>query len=191
MRTFSTLLDALIAAPADRRPAIEQLIRDTFGATKAVLALDMSGFTLSTRRDGIVAHLCQIRRMHRLTEPIVREHGGQTVKCVADNLMAVFDDPARAVEAAVAMNRAATAGSGLAFSIGIDFGDILLIEGEDCFGDTVNMAYKLGEDVARPGEVLVTQRIRERLPADARLQEMTLSVSGVEIMAYAVGYDPA
>lgn len=44
----------------------------------------------------------------------------------------------------------------LAFSVGIDVGDLLLLETEDCFGDAVNLAYKLGEDIARPGEVMVT-----------------------------------
>jgi len=35
-------------------------------------------------------------------------------------------------------------------SIGIDFGDVLLIGGPDYFGDSVNRACKLGEDVAVP-----------------------------------------
>lgn len=196
MNTFSALLDALIAAPPERRPVIEQLIQETFERRKAVLALDMSGFTLSVRRGGILSYLCLIRRMQKLTLPIVVSHQGELVKHEADNLLAVFDDPERAVEAAMAMLDAGTsemAGGepALMFSIGIDYGDLLLLSQVDCFGDPVNLAYKLGEDIARPGELLITQRVRECLGASSRwnLREIPISISGVEIVAYGVSYN--
>ena len=199
MQTFATLLDTLNAAPPARKPAIEQMILESFQRRKAVLALDMSGFTLTVRREGILAYLCQIRRMQQLTRPLVVAYQGQVVKNEADNLLAVFDDPAQAVEAAMAMVKASqsadtsVAADGvvlapIAFSIGVDFGDILLIDGVDCFGDAVNLAYKLGEDIARPGEILVTQRLREALGA-ATLRQLTpvdFSVAGVEVLAYVV-----
>ncbi len=193
--TFSALLDALNSAPLDRRPAIEQLIREMFWRRKAVLALDMSGFTLTVRRDGIISYLGHVRRMHRLTMPIAVSHHGEIVKCEADNLLAVFDDPEQAVAAAVAMNLAALTEPAndrhaLTFSIGIDYGELLLLDGIDCFGDPVNLAYKLGEDLARPGEVLITRSVRERLGDGSRfaLREMPLSISGVELSAYGVLY---
>lgn len=192
MKSFSALLDALIAATPERRATVEQLVQDAFRARKAVLALDMSGFTLSVRRDGILSYLCQIRRMQKLTLPIVHAHRGELVKFDADNLLAVFDEPDRAVEAAVAMNRAAAASvQGLAFSIGIDFGELLLIAGADCFGDPVNLAYKLGEDIAKPGEILITGKTREALGDVPRreIREMPLSICGVELLAYSVLYE--
>ena len=197
MKAFSMLLDRLMAATPAERPAIEQLLRDAFSRRKAVLALDMSNFTLSVRREGILSYLCRIRQMHRLTRPIVQAHLGDVVKYDADNLLAVFDEPERAVQAAIAMHHAsaesATEGSNLAFSIGIDYGEVLLIAEADCFGDAVNLAYKLGEDVAQPGEVLVSPAVQERLGAEFpfRLQELRLSISGVSILAYGVLYDSA
>ena len=199
MQTFSKLLDTLNAAPVDGKPAIEQKILATYQRRKAVLALDMSGFTLTVRREGILAYLCQIRRMQQLTSPIVLAYQGQVVKNVADNLLAVFDDPAQAVEAARAMVRASQSADSavsadgealtpIAFSIGVDWGEILLIEGVDCFGDAVNLAYKLGEDIARPGEVLVTQRLRDAIGQGAQplLKPVDISIAGVEVLAYAV-----
>jgi len=193
MNTFSALLDTLNSATPARRPEVEQTILDTFQRRKAVLALDMSGFTLTVRREGILSYLCQVRRMHRLSEPIVLAHHGMVVKNEADNLLAVFDSPEQAVLAALAMVAAAAQPQpsgvvAIAFSVGIDCGDILLIDQVDCFGDAVNLAYKLGEDIARPGEVLVTQRMRDQLRDDGswQLQEMTVSVSGLELVAYAV-----
>ena len=80
MKTFLTLLDRLISAPAEKRPGIEHLIRDVFECRKAVLALDMGGFTATVKRDGILAYLCQIRRMQKLTLPILLSHQGELVK---------------------------------------------------------------------------------------------------------------
>lgn len=193
MNTFAALLDALVAATPERRPAIEQLILSIFQHRRAVLALDMSGFTLTVRREGILSYLCQVRRMQKLTLPIVATHLGEVVKCEADNLLAVFDDPVQAVAAAVAMVLATQAesddgGPKLSFSIGIDYGELLLLSGVDCFGDPVNLAHKLGEDIARAGEVLITQRVREALGETNRfaLREMPLSVAGVGLVAYEV-----
>lgn len=196
MQAFSALLDTLIAAPAERKAAVEQMILDTFQCRKAVLALDMSGFTLTVRREGILAYLCQIRRMHKITRPLVEAHGGEVVKNEADNLLAVFDDARDAVAAALAMVRGAVAEGQtpmLAFSVGIDVGDILLIHQADCFGDAVNLAYKLGEDIARPGEVLVTQAVRDALGGDGALDfvEMQVSIAGMEVPTFAVLPRPA
>ncbi len=191
MHAFSALLDTLIAAPPERKPAIEHMLLETFQRRKAVLALDMSGFTLSVRRDGILAYLCQIRRMHSITRPLVLAHGGSVVKNEADNLLAVFDDVGDAVAAALAMVQASMAegqAPALSFTVGIDVGDILLIDQVECFGDAVNLAYKLGEDIARPGEVLLTPQARSAVSAKAgwAFTEMQISVSGLEVTAFAV-----
>ena len=191
MHAFSALLDTLIAAAPERRHAIEQMLLETFQRRKAVLALDMSGFTLSVRRDGILAYLCQIRRMHKLTRPLVLAHGGSVVKNEADNLLAVFDDVSDAVAAALAMVQVSVTeclAPALSFSVGIDVGDILLIDQVDCFGDAVNLACKLGEDIARPGEVLLTPQAHSALAAEAGLvfTEVQISVSGLEVTAFAV-----
>ena len=112
MHSFSALLDTLNSAPPDRKPAVQQLILDAFQRRKAVLALDMSGFTLTVRRDGILAYLCQIRRMQQITTPIVLAHQGSVVKNEADNLLVVFDDAQQAVRAALAMLQSAASASG-------------------------------------------------------------------------------
>ncbi len=191
MKSFAALLDMLNEASAEQQPMVEQLIRNAFQVSKAVLVLDMSGFTLTARRDGILRYLCLVRLMQKLTQPIVQRHGGQLVKHEADNLLAVFDDPTEAVTAAFEMHQASaksTAGGvDLAFSIGIDFGEFLLIDGNDCFGDPVNLAHKLGEDIARPGEVLVSAAVHERL-ANGKFEcrEVTLSISGLEVQGFSV-----
>ena len=185
--SFFTLIDHLNSCAAEDRARVEELVWDAFGVERAVMVLDMSDFSLMARRDGILPYLAQIRRMQVVTGPIVRECGGEVIKYVADNLMAVFPAAREAVQAAVKINKALPADG--AVSIGIDFGRFLMIPGEDCYGDPVNVAYKLGEDLARPGEILVTAGVRERLDAGAgALREQQVSVAGLELLAYSVVY---
>jgi adenylate cyclase len=74
--------------------------------------------------------------------------------------------------------------------VGIDYGRFLMIPGEYCYGDPVNISFKLGEDLARPGEVLITAAARERLPAGLSyaLQEQPVSVSGLELSSFSIQY---
>jgi adenylate cyclase len=195
MQSFFALIDRLNAVPPDEREPLKELIWNAFGTERAVLALDMSDFSLSVRRTGILNHLRRIRSMQTQTEPIVREHGGQPLKYEADNLLAVFDEVGDAVAAAVRINRESippdSQGERMGFAIGIDFGRILLIPGKDCFGDAVNTACKLGEDIAQRGEILLTSAARARLPetgASYRLDEQQVSFSGIALGAYAVRY---
>ena len=188
MQEFFDLIDRLNAAGAEERARLEATIWERFGVERALLALDMSHFSLAVRRSGILPYLALIRRMQALTAPIVARHRGEVVKYVADNLLAAFDAPADAALAAVEINAAiATGAQPFTVAVGIDFGRFILIPG-DCFGDTVNVACKLGEDVAQPGEVLVTQAARSRLSADFpfELREQKVSISGLELAVFGV-----
>ncbi len=75
-------------------------------------------------------------------------------------------------------------------SCGIDYGKILVVGQEDCFGDPVNRASKMGEDLAVAGEILVTKEAMEMIPATAgiKAREMNVSISGITIPAYLVEY---
>ena len=196
MQSFFSLIDEMNAAPPAERARVEEAIWKTYGVEKAILALDMSHFSLSVRRSGILPYLGLIRRMHRITEPIVRECRGDVVKYVADNLLAVFAEVTDAVAAAVKINQALieapvfTATESLSVAIGIDHGRFVLVPGRDCYGDPVNIAYKLGEDLARPGEILITAAARERLDTAFAypLLEQQVSAAGLTFKAYRVEY---
>lgn len=191
MQAFFALIDRLNACAGAERARTEQAVWRRFGVEKAILALDMSHFSLAVRRDGILPYLGSIRCMQVVTAPIVRANGGEVVNYVADNLMAVFDRVDDAVRAAVLINRAlARAQPAINASIGIDYGQFLLVPGRDCYGDPVNVAHKLGEDVARPGEILITAAARERLAAgfEHALNEQPVSFAGLQLAAYGVAY---
>lgn len=194
--TFFSLIDDLNAAPPAERQRLEESIWHAYGTEKAVMALDMSQFSLTVRRRGIVAYIAMIRHMQQLTGKIVHDAGGQVMKYHADNLMAVFGDAAEAVAAAVRINQSLSTAEhresldAYSVSIGIDYGRFLMVDENDCYGDPVNIAYKLAEDLGRPHEVLITEAIHRRLgPALMYpVQEQQVSVSGMEFKAFAVKY---
>lgn len=187
-RTFFTLIDRMEELPSADRVALEAEVWQEFGVTMAIMALDMSQFSVSVRRGGIVPYLQLIRRMRLLTAPLVAAAGGNVVKYEADNMMAVFPDAQQAVGAAIAIDREFSRDGRISAGIGIDFGKFLRIPDHDCFGDPVNIAYKLGEDVAQAGEILITAAARERLDAGAQaaLRAQKVSVSGLDLQAYGV-----
>lgn len=181
----------------DERQKIESSLWDEFGAEYAVFVLDMSGFSLLTRKYGIVHYLSMVRRMQMTTAPIVKSYGGFMIKYEADNCFAVFPDPLAAVNAAIAMQHAFRAENLLTsedldihISCGIDYGKILVVGHEDCFGDPVNRASKMGEDLAVAGEILITREAMQMIPAAAGIKsrEMNVSISGITIPAYLIDY---
>ena len=182
--------------PAERK-IIETALWEAYGQEQAVFVLDMSGFSRLTRKYGIIHYLSMVRRMQLTTGPIVKSFDGYMIKYDADNCFALFPAPLNAVNAAIAMQHAFDAANILTaddldirIGCGIDFGRILVIGSEDCFGDAVNRASKLGEDVAEAGDILVTQEAMQLIPTEAGIKahEISISISGIEIPAYTVEY---
>jgi class 3 adenylate cyclase len=189
VQDFLALIDRLNASDEAGRGQVEAELWRRFGVEQAVLALDMSQFSLSVRRSGILPYLGLIRRMQALTAPIVASHGGIVVKYAADNMIAAFPTVDAAAAAALDINRSIRENSErFAVAMGVDYGRFLLIDGNECYGDTVNVACKLGEDVAESGEVLLTAAARARLdPAFPHaLRDQAVSISGLEMHVFAV-----
>ena len=85
------------------RKTLEAKLWKEYGAELVVFVLDMSGFSMLTRKYGIVHYLSMVRRMQLITEPIVKSYGGSMIKYEADNCFAVFPDSLSAVNAAISM----------------------------------------------------------------------------------------
>ena len=128
----------------------------------AILAADVVGYSRLMEADeaGTLAAL----RAHRkeLIDPKIAEHGGRTVKLMGDGALVEFASVVDAVECAVAIQRAiAELNAGIpedrqiVFRIGINVGDII-IEGEDIYGDGVNVAARL-EGIADSGGITISE----------------------------------
>jgi len=132
----------------------------------AILAADVVGFSRLMSRDEegtlnrLKAHLGE------LVEPHIAAHRGRIVKRTGDGLLVDFASAVEAVRCAVAIqagmadrNRIAQDDRRIEFRIGINLGDVI-IEGEDIYGDGVNIAARL-EALADPGGIFVSRAVRD------------------------------
>jgi class 3 adenylate cyclase len=188
----------LIKAHADTRDdalraRIEQDVWQRYGTSGTVLISDMASFSRISRVHGICHYLGLIHRVRKLWTPIIGQHGGVLLKCEADNCYAFFDRPDDAMAASVEVHGLLTRANAdeaaedrVFLSIGIDYGDLLMIGNDDFFGDPVNTASKLGEDLAGKGETLVTRRALERCEAGtaAHGESLHTRISEIEIEYY-------
>ena len=188
-------LDQLLRGMIDQPGAEEEIAREIdrqLGETAAVMILDMTGFARTTRSHGIAAFLLMIYQMKMLTAPCIEAAGGLVVKSEADNLYCLFPDVASAVRGSQAIMARLAAETAtlpserrLYASIGIGYGRILNVDASDIFGDEVNLASKLGEDIAQQGEILLTPAARTQVPALA-VREESVSISGMRLTYFAL-----
>ncbi|WP_088889511.1 adenylate/guanylate cyclase domain-containing protein [Leptolyngbya ohadii] len=187
------LLGQIVEYP-DRRAEITEIIENTFGDNKAVLVLDMSGFSRTTQQFGIISFLLMIHQMRSICEPCIQQNGGILVKAEADNLFCLFDQVVDAVTASQEMSACLKAANAvlpterhLYASFGIGYGRILNIADEDIFGNEVNLASKLGEDIAGQDEILLSSSARAELAeSEINTREENASISGILLTYYKV-----
>ena len=127
----------------------------------AILVADVVGYSRLMDEDETAT--LDALRAHReeLIEPKIAEHEGRVVKLMGDGLLAEFGSVVAAVECAVETQKGMTernadvpGGRRIELRIGVNLGDVI-IEGDDIYGDGVNIAARL-EGLAEPGGVCVS-----------------------------------
>lgn len=139
----------------------------------AIVCADVVGYSRLMGRDesGTLAALKS--HMRELIEPAIAAHHGRLVKTTGDGLLVEFASVVDAVRCSVEIQRGMSArNAGAAperrmdFRFGINVGDVI-IEGDDIFGDGVNIAARL-EGIAEPGTICVSRavhdQVRNKLP---------------------------
>ncbi|HYM32285.1 MAG TPA: adenylate/guanylate cyclase domain-containing protein [Candidatus Cybelea sp.] len=128
----------------------------------AILAADVVGYSRLMEADEAGTLAALRARRKELIDPKIAEHGGRTVKLMGDGALVEFASVVDAVECAVAIQRTMAelnAGNSeerrIVFRIGINVGDII-IEGEDIYGDGVNLAARL-EGIAESGGIAISE----------------------------------
>jgi adenylate cyclase len=180
-----------------KRREIEQEIWSLYGEKKAVLIIDMTGFTVLTERWGSVHYLSMITRMQRVTKPIIEQYNGEVVKFEADNCFAIFDNVEESINASIELNKALEIENqktpdkfDIKIGCGIAYGNILLLENEDIYGNAVNIASKLGEDIAAIGEILVTYKAMKNITINETFKYTPIkhTISKVDILGFSITY---
>jgi adenylate cyclase len=163
------------------RSAIDARIWDLYGEQRSIMFTDLAGFSRRVESFGIIEFLELILEQNELLLPIAAAHDGVLIKEEADSMMIVFRRPARALACARAMHAACVAANvgrpperEILLCVGLGHGPILRIGDVDVYGEQVNAASKLGEDVARAHETLVTAAFVEALGEvdDARFEPL-------------------
>jgi adenylate cyclase len=132
----------------------------------AIVSADVAGYSRLMGRDesGTLAALKALRQ--EVIDPAIASHGGRIVKTTGDGLLLEFPSVVNAVRCAVEVQTAIADRSGevpderrIAFRIGINLGDII-VEGDDIFGDGVNVAARL-QEIAPPAGICISSRVHD------------------------------
>ena len=134
----------------------------------AILAADVFGYSRMMSEDE--AGTLALLQGHRsqLLDPAIARHHGRIVKLMGDGLLAEFASVVEAVDCAAEIQRemaARNAGGAnkrsMIFRIGVHLGDVI-VEGDDIYGDGVNIAARL-EGIAEPGGICISRQAYDQV----------------------------
>jgi adenylate cyclase len=134
----------------------------------AILAADVVGFSrlMGADESGTLALLKACRA--DAIDPHIASHRGRIFKTTGDGVLVEFSSAVQAVECAVAVQRAMElrngdlpAGKRLDLRVGINLSDVIA-DGDDVFGDGVNIAARL-EGLSEPGGICLSRSVYEQV----------------------------
>jgi adenylate cyclase len=167
----------------------------------AVLAADVAGYSrlMGVDEEGTLARLKAVRKA--LVDPVIASHRGRIVKTTGDGILVEFASAVDAVRGAVEIQRSMAdqnvsvrQDQRIEFRIGINVGDII-VEGDDIFGDGVNIAARL-ESISPGGGICISEVVQQQVSgrieaAFVDLGEKNLKNIARPVRAYNVALDEA
>jgi class 3 adenylate cyclase/pimeloyl-ACP methyl ester carboxylesterase len=130
----------------------------------AILAADVAGYSRMMGQDeaGTLAALKTQRS--ELIEPAIAKHNGRVVKLTGDGILVEFSSVVEAALCATEIQHEMAqrrSGKGMQLRIGLHLGDVI-IEGDDIYGDGVNIAARL-EGIAEPGGICISRQAFDQI----------------------------
>ena len=163
---------------------------ERFGTCCAPVVFDSVGFTRISQERGVGFFLKRFIDVADIVGQVIKECGGCGFRIQADNLFAEFDSPKNALQASILANQAIAREQILVadktpyqLCVGIGFGQLLRSNTQGVYGDEMNLACKLGEDIAKGDELLLTCAAHAELPSEtqSKFQQLNTRHSKVEI----------
>jgi len=154
----------------------------------AILAADVVGYSrlMGCDEQGTLERLKAHRR--ELFEPLLAEHRGRIVKLMGDGALCEFGSVVDAVACAVAIQQSMAGreqdlpeAERIRLRIGINTGDVI-IEGDDIYGDGVNVAARL-EGLAEPGGICVSGWVHEEIARKLAVSFVSMGAQRVKNIA--------
>jgi class 3 adenylate cyclase len=133
---------------------------DASGGLRTILFTDLVDHTEMMSRLGDERGRDVLREHERITREVLKAHGGAEVKTMGDGFMASFGSVTKAVECAIALQRAFAEREGepLSVRVGLNAGEPIEEDG-DLFGAAVILASRIAAK-AGAGEILVADTVR-------------------------------
>lgn len=142
----------------------------------AILALDAVGFSSLMAADEARALNALTALRREVIDPAVADNNGRLIKLMGDGALVEFGSAVDAAECAARIQREnaprAEAEGGIALRIGVNLGDVV-VDGDDLYGDGVNVAARL-EAEAAPGGVLISDDMLRQLRGRTALRFIDL-----------------
>jgi class 3 adenylate cyclase len=157
-----TIIDFLLEEERDREAAAPAAAPS---GLVTVLFTDMEGSTTLTQRLGDAKAQEVLRAHNTIVRDALKAHGGSEIKHTGDGIMASFPSASRALECAIAVQRAVAAQveehpeMPLRVRIGLNAGEPV-VEDQDLFGTAVQLAARICAH-AEPGQIVVPTVVRE------------------------------
>jgi class 3 adenylate cyclase/pimeloyl-ACP methyl ester carboxylesterase len=158
----------------------------------AVLAADVVGYSRLMGADEIGTLTLLKSHRRELVNPAITEYRGRIVKTTGDGMLVEFASVVDAVACAVKVQRQMARRNAdvvddkqIVFRIGINVGDII-IDGDDIFGDGVNIAARL-EALCEPGGVCISRAANDEVRDKLSLSFADLGEQAVKNISRAVG----
>ncbi len=158
----------------------------------AIMAADVVSYSRLMGADEVGT--LRTLKAHRrdLIDPAIAGHRGRIVKTTGDGMLVEFASVVDAVACAVAIQRGMLSRNAeepevkrIVLRIGINVGDII-IDGDDIFGDGVNIAARL-ETLCEPGGLCISRAANEQVRDKLLLSFADLGEQTVKNIARAVG----
>jgi len=163
-----------------------------------IVAMDVAGYShlMEIDESGTLLRLKESRTA--VIDPAIARHAGRTVKLMGDGALVEFSSVVRALQCAVdiqqeiAMRNGSLRGNdGIQFRIGLHLGDVI-VEGDDLYGDGVNVASRL-ESIAPPGGIVLSKQVYDHIGANVPVRLVPLGEQTVKnisrpIEAYRVDF---
>ena len=122
---------------------------EKFRRTVVVMFTDIKGSTAYFEKYGDVAGLMMVHQCNDMLRQIVERHGGRVVKEIGDAIMAIFDECAESVQAAMEMQKSLIGFNApkpeqdhVFIRIGLNYGTGL-VKSNDVFVDLLNVASRV------------------------------------------------
>jgi adenylate cyclase len=167
----------------------------------AIVAADVVAYSRLMGRDesGTLARLRKNRSEH--LDPILTKYGGRLVKLTGDGALVEFASAVDALSAAIEFQQAMAeanvdqpADTALVFRMGLHLGD-LIVDGDDLYGDGVNIAARL-EAEAPVGGIVISRTLHEAVMGrlKATFDDLgSLALKNIErpVQAFSVRWEPS